>query len=106
MAVLKQVAAELRPPKYRPFRLFYTDFLQGVRRNGRTQEMMFMAMYFTHMADIRLPVRYAGLGMTLMAKGKISLPWPGKTRRSLKALFDKVAEIENETIPVLSRMLP
>lgn len=106
MAVLKQAAAELRLPKYRSSRLFYADFLQEVRRNGRTREMTFMALYFAHMADIRLPMRYAAMGAKLMAKGKVSLPWPNKTRRDLSALFDKVREIENETVSVLPRMLP
>lgn len=106
MAMLKQAAAELLLRKYRPSRLFYADFIEGVRRNGRTREMMFMALYFTHMADIRLPMRYAAMGAKLMAKGKIALPWPNKTRRDLSALFEKVAEIESETVSVLPRMLP
>lgn len=99
MAALKQIAAERKSAAYRPGRLFYTQFLASVRRHGRVQETELMALYFAQRKDPRLALRFAPMGLKLLAKGKLSLPRPGKGPRNLDALFAKVADIEKGERP-------
>jgi hypothetical protein len=46
------------------------------------------------MKNPMLPLRYAWLGLRLVAKGKLPLHWPLRRTQPLKALFRKVAELE------------
>lgn len=94
MAALKQAAAARALPRYRKSALFYGNFMESVRRHGRVREMEFMTLYFIGMKNPLLPLRFAGLGMRLMGKGKVSLQLPSRGTGKLAAVFDKVKDIE------------
>ena len=68
-----------------------------MRRHGRVREMEFMSLYFAQMMNPRLPLRYAGMGMRLMRRGKVALQLPSRGRGRLNKLFEKVAEMENRS---------
>jgi hypothetical protein len=46
------------------------------------------------MKNPMLPLRYSGLGLRLVAKGKLPLTWPLRRTPTLEALFRKVSELE------------
>jgi heterodisulfide reductase subunit C len=94
MHVLKQTASREKMDRYRPVTAFYHHFVQSVRRHGRVNELEFMTYYFAEMKNPMLPLRYSGLGLRLVAKGKLSLRWPLRRTQPLEALFRKVAELE------------
>jgi heterodisulfide reductase subunit C2 len=94
MHALKQAAARERLPLYRPVTAFFRHFMESVRRHGRVNELEFMTLYFAEMMNPLLPLRYSGLGMRLVAKGKLPLRWPLRRKRPLEALFRKAAELE------------
>ena len=94
MYMLKQVAARRRLKAYKPSEAFYSSFLESVRRHGRVRESEFMTLYFSAMKNPLLPLRYASLGLKLMAKGKVDLKLPGKGQLRLAGLFEKVAHLE------------
>ena len=94
MAGLKRIAARHRMRRHRESIIFYQDFVDNIRRNGRVQEMALMTAYFMHMRRPLLPVRFAALGWKLQRKGKVSLSRVGATSSSLEALFRKVNELE------------
>lgn len=96
MAALKQAASQMGLKRYRPSTLFYRDFMESVRRHGRVREMEFMTLYFTHMKKPLLPLRFAPLGIRLVAKGKVGLQLPSKGKGKLDALFKNVEAIENQ----------
>ena len=96
MGRLKQLAAPRRLDHLRSADLFYADFLESVSRHGRVREMEFMTLYFAHMMDPRLPLRFASLGLRLMGKGKISLQLPSRGSGRLAKIFAKVREMEME----------
>jgi heterodisulfide reductase subunit C len=94
MHALKQAAAREKVERYRPVTAFYRQFIDSVRRHGRVNELEFMTYYFAEMKNPMLPLRYSGLGLRLVAKGKLPLRWPARPTRPLEALFRKVAELE------------
>jgi heterodisulfide reductase subunit C len=94
MAGLKQIAARRSLPAYRSSTLFYRDFMESVRRHGRVREIEFMTLYFTHMKNPLLPLRFAALGFKLAAKGKVPLQLPSRGSGKLGAFFDKVESME------------
>ena len=94
MAALKQAAAGQGLRVHRQSNLFYESFMQSVRRHGRVREMEFMTLYFMGVGNPLLPLRFAPLGLKLMAKGKVSLQVPSRGSGKLNALFNKVKEME------------
>jgi heterodisulfide reductase subunit C len=97
MHALKQAASREKLERYRPVTAFYRRFIESVRRHGRVNELEFMTCYFAAMKNPMLPLRYSGLGLRLVAKGKLPLRWPARPTRPLEALFRKVAELEATT---------
>jgi heterodisulfide reductase subunit C2 len=94
MHLLKQAASRDRIKRYRPVTAFYRHFMESVRRHGRVNELEFMTLYFAEMRNPMLPLRYSGLGLRLVGKGKLSLRWPLQRKRPLEAIFRKAAELE------------
>lgn len=94
MATLKQAAAARRIPLYRKSAAFYGSFLESVRRHGRIRETGFMMGWFMTLKNPVLPLSYAPLGMRLMRRGKVSLRAPAGPETPLKALFARVAQLE------------
>jgi heterodisulfide reductase subunit C len=94
MHALKQAASRERLERYRPVTAFYRQFMDSVRRHGRVNELEFMTYYFAEMKNPMLPLRYSGLGLRLVAKGKLPLTWPLRRTQTLEALFRKVSELE------------
>jgi heterodisulfide reductase subunit C len=94
MHALKQASSKRTPERHRPVTAFYRHFIESVRRHGRVNELEFMTYYFAEMKNPMLPLRFSGLGLRLVAKGKLPLRWPLKQTRTLEALFRKVAELE------------
>lgn len=91
---LKERAVREQAAKWPKSTLFYEVFNGVVRRYGRMREMEFMARYLMR-ADPLGAVNYAGLGLTLLARGKVHPELPklrGKGR--LDRLFERVAELE------------
>jgi heterodisulfide reductase subunit C len=97
MDALKQIAAKENLAQYKYSTLFYKEFIRSVRRHGRVREMEFMTNYFASLRDPLAPFRFASLGIKLMAKGKVSLKWPLKSRSPLEKIFQKVSELEKST---------
>lgn len=91
---LKQTAMERDTAKWRESTLFYKTFNDVVRRYGRVREMEFMARYLLSANPLGAP-NYAGLGLTLLARGKVHPEFPklGGDGR-LDRLFERVAELE------------
>jgi heterodisulfide reductase subunit C len=94
MHVLKQAASREKLQRYRSVTAFYRHFIESVRRHGRVNELEFMTLYFAEMKNPMLPLRYSGLGLRLVAMGKLSLRWPLQRKRPLEAIFLKAAELE------------
>ncbi|MFO7751224.1 MAG: 4Fe-4S dicluster domain-containing protein [Desulfobacteraceae bacterium] len=97
MAGLKQIAVRENLPRHRQSTLFYKNFVDSVRRHGRVREMEFMTLYFLALKNPLLPLGFAGLGAKLFMKKKIDLQLPSRGTGKLAPLFDKVAELEEET---------
>ena len=95
---LKQMAARENLPGYKKSGLFYKNFIESVRRNGRVREMEFMSLYFLSMKNPFTALKFAPLGMKLLSKKKISvrIPSTGKGAFDLDPIFRKVEEIETE----------
>jgi heterodisulfide reductase subunit C len=55
-----------------------------------------MSVYFLRMKNPLLPLRFTGLGLRLLRKGKVvpSIPWPGRGESPLEPIFRKVEEME------------
>lgn len=94
MAALKRMAAIRDNEKNRPSTRFYRSFLESVRKRGRVHETEFMTHYFLSMKNPVTPLRFAPLGMKLMARGKISPGLPLKRASRLSAIFRKSAQLE------------
>ncbi|MFO7708702.1 MAG: 4Fe-4S dicluster domain-containing protein [Desulfobacterales bacterium] len=94
MHALKRLAAARRLKPYKASSAFYRQFMQSVRRHGRVNELEFMSLYFADMRNPLLPLRYTGLGVRLVAKGKLSLRWPVRRTRPLEAIFRRAEEME------------
>ena len=95
MAALKQIASRRVPGRYRSSTLFYRDFLESVRRHGRLREMELMTLYFVHMKNPLLPLRFASLGIKFMTKGLVPLQLPSSGQGKLDSLFNQVKELES-----------
>lgn len=95
MAALKQIASRQVPGRYRSGTFFYRDFLESVRRHGRVREMELMTLYFVHMKNPLLPLRFASLGIKFMAKGLVPLQLPSSGKGKLDSLFNRVKELES-----------
>lgn len=94
MGALKQIAAQDRLPAHRSGTQFYLSFMESVRRHGRVREMEFMTLYFSAMKHPLLPFRFAGLGLRLMAKGKVPFQLPSGGSGRLDGMFRKARELE------------
>ncbi|THB66387.1 MAG: 4Fe-4S dicluster domain-containing protein [Desulfovibrio sp.] len=90
---LKRAAAERDERAVQKRHAFYKAFVDNVRTYGRVQESMLMTKYFLAMRDPFLPLGFTGLGLKLMAKGKLHGP-SSKHKGRLTAIFDKVKEME------------
>jgi len=91
---LKERAIKDGVAKWPKSTLFYQVFNGVVRRYGRMREMEFMARYLLS-ADPLGAVNFAGLGLTMFARGKIHPEMPklaGEGR--LDRLFERVEELE------------
>ncbi len=97
MAKLKRIAAVAAPKRHRASTYFYQDFVESIRRYGRINEMALMSRYFIHMKNPLLPLRFAPLGVRLIAEGKLPLARPQGRRGGLDALFQAVNRRENES---------
>lgn len=94
MAGLKAEAARRGIRRHRASTLFYDSFLSNVRRNGRVQEMGLMVTYFTRLGHPGPPLANTGLGLKLMAKGKLHPAWPKGGGGKLEKLFARAAAME------------
>ena len=96
MSCLVQTARKENPELFKQSHAFYDAFLNSVKAHGRVNEVEFMSLYFWRMKNPVLPLKYAVLGMKLLSKGKISIPFSTKEgkRDKLKYLFDKTREME------------
>ncbi|MGD2103547.1 MAG: 4Fe-4S dicluster domain-containing protein [Anaerolineae bacterium] len=91
---LKERAVKEGAAKWPKSTLFYEIFNGVVRRYGRMREMEFMARYLL-IADPLGAVNYAGLGLTLLARGKVHPEVPKLGGRGrLARLYERVAELE------------
>lgn len=97
MSALKQMAAAEGIQRYRLSTLFYQSFLESVRRHGRVREMEMMTMYFNRVKSPVLPLRFAGLGLKLLRKGKVGLQLPTKGSGALSSIFRKANELEESS---------
>ena len=94
MAGLKAAAARRGLGRYRTSTLFYDSFLASVRRYGRVAEMGLMVRYFVRLGRPGPPLVNTGLGLKLMAKGKLKPAWPRLGGAKLERLFHRVAALE------------
>jgi heterodisulfide reductase subunit C len=94
MAGLKAAAARHGIRRHRTSTLFYDSFLVNVRRNGRVREMGLMMRYFARLGRPGPPLANTGLGLKLMAKGKLRPHFPRGGGAKLERLFDRVAALE------------
>jgi heterodisulfide reductase subunit C len=97
MAALKQLATIENSEPYKQSARFYASFLESVRRHGRVHEMEMMNLYFIAMRNPLIPLKYAGLGITLLKKRKIPLQLPSKGMGALDKIFRKVQELEGKS---------
>lgn len=99
ISMLKQIAADRNPGFYKKDIAFHHQFLQSVRRHGRVREMEFMTLYFASMKNPFIPIKYASLGLRLMARGKVSLQLPSMGAGKLKHLFQEVEAFDKGPHP-------
>lgn len=94
---LKRIAAAERTSTYKDSIEFYRSFMDTVRRYGRVREMEFMNRYFLSMKNPLAPLRFASLGLKLLAKGKV-LPEVPKLfgEGKFDAVFRKVKDLETK----------
>ena len=91
---LKEMALERELAPFRESVAFYRAFAAVMRRYGRNREVEFMARFFLAGNPLGA-LGFAGLGLTLLRRGKIHLELPrlgGEGR--LGRLFERVAELE------------
>ena len=96
MSCLTQIARRKYPGVFKQRHAFYDAFLSSVKAHGRVNEVEFMSLYFWQMKNPVLPLKYAILGMKLVSRGKISMPFSAKERKmdKLTYLFDRAQEME------------
>jgi len=91
---LKRICIAQEADIYRPGALFYTKFMDSVRRYGRVREMEFMSLYFAALKSPLLPFQFASLGLKLMRKGKVKVQLPSSGPARFEAMFKKAEELE------------
>lgn len=95
---LKQLAAKHQLHRYKASTAFYGHFMNTVRRHGRIHETEFIARYFLTMTPSKplMPLKYTGMGLKLLFKGKLSLenPFAAPGKQSLEPIFKKVEAME------------
>ena len=99
MSALKRLASACGSREQRKKTGFYRVFVENIRKNGRVRETGLMTEYFMEMMDPMLPLKFAPLGMRMVAAGKIA-PWNAvhyKGRNKLAPMFAKVAEMEKQS---------
>jgi len=78
--------------------VFYSTFVDNIRRYGRIREMDMMTRFFLRLKHPVAPLRFASLGVKLLRKGKISPQMPALfAKGKLDGLFRKVRELESES---------
>ncbi|MFQ5859316.1 MAG: 4Fe-4S dicluster domain-containing protein [Anaerolineae bacterium] len=93
---LKQLALQEGIVEWPESTAFYRAFSDVMRRYGRMRELEFMFRYFLATNPLAA-LDYAGLGLTLLRRGKVHLEAPrlgGEGR--LDRLFERVAELEGQ----------
>ncbi len=97
MASLKQLAFARGLGPQRSFEQFYLTFMDNIKRYGRVQETELMMRYFSGQKNPLVPLRYALMGLKLMHKRKIPLPFIEKKAENpvLQRLFAHAAQREN-----------
>ncbi len=93
MAELKQVAFGLDLDRFKRSTRFYKAFMDNIRQYGRVRETEMMARYFLAVKDPRVPLAYTGMGIRLLAKGKLHPHLPSGGPGRLTSLFER-AKIE------------
>jgi heterodisulfide reductase subunit C len=91
---LKQLALREGIVEWPESTAFYRAFSDVMRRYGHMREIEFIVRYFLATNPLAA-LGYAGLGLTLLRRGKVHLEVPrlgGEGR--LDRLFDRVAELE------------
>lgn len=94
ITLLKEMALKRQLAASRESAGFYRVFTDVIRRYGRNREIEFMVRFFLA-ANPLLALNFAGLGLTLLSRGKAHLELPklgGEGR--LDRLFERVAELE------------
>jgi heterodisulfide reductase subunit C len=87
MALLKQTAHQAGIHLHAGSERFHQAFLESIRRHGRVREMEVMTRYFGGMRNPWLPIRFAGLGLRLLRRGKLTLQLPVRGSGKLDHLF-------------------
>lgn len=96
MDTLKQIASRYNLTQYKNSIQFYKKFINSVRRHGRVNEMELMTLYFAALKNPLKPLRFASLGMKLMAKGKVSMLPRTKQSHSLDTIFRNIEAQEEQ----------
>lgn len=99
MAGLAQLSAKHHPDRFKTSHAFYHAFLASVKAHGRVNETELMSAYFMKMKNPFLPLGFAGLGLKLLSKKKISMSGLAGTSagsQKLAYLFNKVDEMEQQ----------
>ena len=94
MHQLKLIAIRDHISEYKEHNLFYKSFLDSINRYGRVHEMNMMTQYFISLTNPIAMLKYAPLGLKLIARRKIALHLRSKNDRPLDAIFKKVKEVE------------
>ncbi len=99
MSALAQLSAKCHPDRFKQSHAFYHAFLTSVKAHGRVNETELMSAYFMKMKNPLLPLGFAGLGLKLLSKKKISmagLAGASAGSQKLAYLFNKVDEMEQQ----------
>jgi len=93
---LKEMALKRQMAASRESAAFYRAFTAVVRRYGRMREVEFMVRYFLQGNPLSA-FGFAGLGLTLMSRGKVHPEMPKLGGRGrFDKLFERVAELEGQ----------
>ncbi len=100
MEDLKEIAAKKNMGKYKESTEFYKNFMESVKRHARVRETQFITKYFMSLWFKKpfLPLKFAPLGIKLMAKGKLAPenPFGKKSEKNLESVFNKAGETEEK----------
>lgn len=95
MDEMKRIASAKGVGMYKRSTSLYRSFMDTVRRHGRARETELMNRYFFYMKNPLIPFKFAGLGLKLLLKGKVSPELPklfGEGR--FDRMFSKAGELE------------